>query len=416
MVTESKNQLVIDDKYLSLLGYPPEGITNTVSDSGQVIPGNTQQHVISSELPAVINSGGGRLINSGGGGGNAAVDSPNAANGFAFSIDDQHRLHRQPQPPHIDGGVAINDYAKSDYAAAGVVSSSSSAAGSVWPAAADTTKLTNFSLVSYVLANQLASALQLVKNLNAAVPSEHLLLYDLGLSADDHRSLLRHCYPVTNASALATSAAAASNVGVGGVSGPQTGEPPVRVVNLYNDAGSVSGGYNAYSVMPNLDAALNPSPVNVRCRLVKLDLVAIGFPSYVIDDAQMHAFRPLLIRDALRRWARTVLFVENSVRLRPNTANDLSELRRQVEASASGVKGWRTEPTMAVSSRTHLKMYEYFHTDDDNFKFLKMLSLDALLFTDTVRVNQRILLPWIKCALLPECIHPIGEYSRCCCC
>lgn len=275
-------------------------------------------------------------------------------------------------------------------------------------------KLTNFSVVSYVVASELAAAVQLVKNLNAAVPSEHLLMYDLGLNEDDQRTLQKYCYPIINSSLSAG----------GGYSHPSqrhhSTAGQARVGLNYAEAGVNEGTniYNSYSVVPNssnggLNVAFlgNGGSSPYKCWLIKFDAGTTGFPAYVIDDVQIHAFRPLIVRDALHRWAQTVLFLQNSVRLRPGVANELAELRHSVEASLSGVKGWCTEPTLAVSARTHQKMYEYFHTDDDNFKFLKMISLDAMFFVDRPVVNQRILLPWIKCALTPECIHPIGEWA-----
>lgn len=392
---ETKNQLVIDDKYLTLLGYPAEGVGNVVGVS------STDRDSVADKVMSSVR------LNSG-----AAISSaPTSAN------DER-------------------GYAKSDSGATPAVTQSAGAAAAAqWAASAagNAEKLSNFSLVSYVLANQLAAAVQLVKNLNAAVPSEHLLLYDLGLSAEDQRTMQKYCYSIMNASSLNALVAGTSSSSSSSSAVPlaaQHQQPPVRVMNLYHEAtgsSSSSGSYNAYSVIQNsnnINNIINSSqvagasiasapPPPFKCLLIKFDVVSYGFPSYVIEDAQMHAFRPLIVRDALRHWGRLVLFLDNSVRLRPSSGSDLAELRRQVEGSASGVKGWRTEPKMAVSSRTHLKMYEYFHTDDDNFKFLKMISLDAMFFADRPAVHQRILLPWIKCALVPECIHPIGEWKLC---
>lgn len=409
MVVEPKNQLVVDDKFLVLLGYPPEGVISSTSSSST----NTN--------PASAES-----LSS-----NGNAGSPNPASGGRTVVNLES---------DAGAGDAIrsrSNAAKSDYAGNSIVTLAA-AQSLLWPANAEKLTNFNFSLVSYVLTNQLASAVQLVKNLNAALPGEHLLLYDLGLSEDDQRVMQKYCYPITNSTSLnalsgTTSSASAPSAASAGFnqqpSQQQSAESRAspREVNFYNEAGAVNGAnsYNAYSVIQNSNNNNNLNLNNInnnnfsqvgstssfKCLLIKFDLVASGFPSYVIEDAQMHAFRPLIVRHALHRLSSSVLFLENSVRLRPNSAGELAELRRLVEAS--GVAGWRTEPTLAVSARTHQKMYEYFHTDDDNFKFLKMLSLDALLFVDRPAVNQRILLPWIKCALIPECIHPIGEFVFC---
>lgn len=146
--------------------------------------------------------------------------------------------------------------------------------------------------------------------------------------------------------------------------------------------------------------ALNAYCNNTKCSVIVYDLSV--FPAYVSDE-RMHAFRPLLIKDALNH-SKAILFIENNVRIRGLTAEHRAELFRR--ASESGVQGWTTR--LAVSSRTHPKMFEYFQTDDENFMFLPMVSMDAVLFVDSDLVNEKILLPWIKCTLTLECIHPIG--------
>ncbi|XP_075165032.1 uncharacterized protein LOC142237556 [Haematobia irritans] len=138
---------------------------------------------------------------------------------------------------------------------------------------------------------------------------------------------------------------------------------------------------------------------NSRCTVISYDLSV--FPSYV-SDQRMHAFRPIVIKDALMR-SKSILFTENYMRIR-GTRRDLNELKKQLHLV--GVLGWNT-PT-AVSTRTHPKMFDYFQTDADDFIFLRMVDLDAVLFEDNDFVNEKILLPWIKCALTLECLDPIG--------
>lgn len=137
-----------------------------------------------------------------------------------------------------------------------------------------------------------------------------------------------------------------------------------------------------------------------RCTVISYDLSV--FPSYVADQ-RMHAYRPIVIKDALMR-SKSILFAENYMRIR-GSSRDLYDL--QTKVAETGVLGWNT-PT-AVSTRTHPKMFDYFQTDADDFFFLRMVDLDTVLFVDTIFVTEKILLPWIKCALTLECIDPIGE-------
>lgn len=197
----------------------------------------------------------------------------------------------------------------------------------------------NFSVVTYTQSGEVASTILYAQNVATKLPSEQLMIYDLGLSESDLHTLQAFC---------------------------------------------------------------NSS----RCSVITYDLSSL--PSYVTDE-NMHAFRPIIIHDALAR-SRTILFTENSVRLR-NSGKELAEIRTKTE-NTSGVMGWTTQ--QAVTSRTHPKMFDYFDTDSDNFQFLPMVSLDFVFFVSTPAVNDKIMLPWVRCMLTPECLHPIGAQSAGC--
>lgn len=194
----------------------------------------------------------------------------------------------------------------------------------------------NFSIVTYVQNGQAASAILLSQNIATKFPFEYLLIYDLGLSDDEARSLSAYCN-------------------------------------------------------------------NSKCSVISYDLTV--FPSHVTDQ-RMHAYRPLVIKDALTR-SKTILFAENYIRIRGNV-NDLNSLKTK----SNGVLGWTTRK--AVSTRTHPKMFDYFETDSDDFLFVRMVGLDSVFFTDSQIVNEKIMLPWIKCILTLECIDPIGAQSGGC--
>lgn len=68
----------------------------------------------------------------------------------------------------------------------------------------------------------------------------------------------------------------------------------------------------------------------------------------------------------------------------------------------------------AVSSLTHKKMFEYFHTEADNFLFLQMVDLRRLLVVNTDKTHRETMLPWVQCALTRDCVHPIGAQDAGC--
>ncbi|XP_055596646.1 uncharacterized protein LOC129746793 [Uranotaenia lowii] len=197
----------------------------------------------------------------------------------------------------------------------------------------------NFSVVTYTLPGEVASTILFAQNIALKLPTEQLLIYDLGLAEAELHTLQAFC---------------------------------------------------------------NSS----RCTVITYDVSAL--PSYITDE-NMHAFRPIIIHDALIR-AKTILFTENLVRLRAS-AKELSEFRIKTE-NGSGVTGWATR--QAVTSRTHPKMFDYFDTDADNYLFVRMVALDFVFFSSTPLVNDMVMLPWVRCMLTPECLHPIGAQSGGC--
>ncbi|XP_018324426.1 uncharacterized protein LOC108736477, partial [Agrilus planipennis] len=147
-----------------------------------------------------------------------------------------------------------------------------------------------------------------------------------------------------------------------------------------------------------------------RCQVITYSLTE--YPSHV-EDEDSHAFRPLIIQDALQK-AGAILFVECDRRLNKHvTTSTVLNLYDYVVGN-SGIMTWPLPSKNAVSSRTHKKMFEYFHTDADNFLFLEMVSADSLLIVNTKDIHHNVMLPWVQCALIQNCIHPIGAQSAGC--
>lgn len=148
--------------------------------------------------------------------------------------------------------------------------------------------------------------------------------------------------------------------------------------------------------------------LNSACNTTKCIIITYDFsplPSYILDDNKMHAFRPIIIQDALQR-SKIILFIENNIRIHGSN-NELNNLIRKTELN-SGILGWTTS-RQAVSSRTHPRTFYYFQTDADSFLFLPMVSMDFVIFVNNNKIINDIMLQWIKCTLTLECIHPIGK-------
>ncbi|RZF44896.1 hypothetical protein LSTR_LSTR004521 [Laodelphax striatellus] len=145
---------------------------------------------------------------------------------------------------------------------------------------------------------------------------------------------------------------------------------------------------------------------NSHCIVINFDLNA--FPSFVSDD-KLHAFRPLIIQDALNR-AGAILYLACDQRLVTSSINQLIE--KAVSSPGTGVVTWATKH--AVTSLTHPRMFDYFSSSDDAFFFLPMVDVDRLLVYNTHTVHWKLMLPWVQCALIRDCIIPIGAQSAGC--
>lgn len=80
----------------------------------------------------------------------------------------------------------------------------------------------------------------------------------------------------------------------------------------------------------------------------------------------------------------------------------------------SGIMTWPLLSKNAVTSLTHKKMFDYFHTEAESFLFVQMVSADLLIIINTLDIHKYIMLPWVQCALTQDCIMPIGAQSGGC--
>lgn len=147
---------------------------------------------------------------------------------------------------------------------------------------------------------------------------------------------------------------------------------------------------------------------STRCTILPFDLEI--FPSHVSEDVS-HAFRPLIIQDALNRVG-GVFFLECNLRfLKPVKFSLKAPLGTNTQ-KGNGIIAWTTR--QATSSLTHPNMFGYFQTTSENFLFLPMVEATKLLIYNTADIHYSIMLPWVQCALTEDCIFPIGAQSSGC--
>lgn len=140
---------------------------------------------------------------------------------------------------------------------------------------------------------------------------------------------------------------------------------------------------------------------STRCNVVHFDLSL--FPAHVEDD-RLHVYRPLVIQTALNTLS-SILYMDSNIRL---NSTDISKYL----FPKSGVLTWPTRH--AISSLTHPKMYEYFHASAENFFFLPLIEASYIVIRNTKEIRDKVMLPWVQCALTRDCICPIGAQSAGC--
>ena len=96
-----------------------------------------------------------------------------------------------------------------------------------------------------------------------------------------------------------------------------------------------------------------------------------------------------------------------------------------------GIAAWRMKENRPTTSMTHPNMFGRLHVwpskdapstgdtkpyntikkDDEiieSYRFQHMVDMQGLLMYNTQNVRDDLMIPWIKCALTPDCIEPIG--------
>ncbi len=83
--------------------------------------------------------------------------------------------------------------------------------------------------------------------------------------------------------------------------------------------------------------------------------------------------------------------------------------------SKSGVLAWPMDGNnVPTSSRTHPGMFAKLGSSAEDFNFQHMVDLRALLVYNLPNVHMKLMGPWVKCALMEECLDPVGAQSTGC--
>ncbi|XP_037279235.2 uncharacterized protein LOC119172285 [Rhipicephalus microplus] len=132
------------------------------------------------------------------------------------------------------------------------------------------------------------------------------------------------------------------------------------------------------------------------------------YPAHV-SNLKIYAYRPIIIQELVRESG-GVLWVEPDYQL-----TSAPDPRRVVgRALREGLAApWSSQP-QPTSALTHLGMFEFLRAPREHFFFQRMVDPSVLLLFDSPQVRGRLMLPWVRCALVADCITPVGAQSTGC--
>ncbi|XP_014612603.1 PREDICTED: uncharacterized protein LOC106791474 isoform X3 [Polistes canadensis] len=151
-----------------------------------------------------------------------------------------------------------------------------------------------------------------------------------------------------------------------------------------------------YLALLGLDGQTSTTPLSLKPQNVTV-------VTLIRPGSEQHAYG--FVRNTALNALGSILFMDSNVRL---NSSDVSKYL----FPKSGVLTWPTRH--AISSLTHPKMYEYFHASAESFFFLPLIRASHIVIRNTKDIREKVMLPWVQCALTRDCICPIGAQSAGC--
>lgn len=92
------------------------------------------------------------------------------------------------------------------------------------------------------------------------------------------------------------------------------------------------------------------------------------------------------------------------------TTGEISHLVNRAEKE--GIVSWTiNQPTSAL---THPRMFDCFNTKQEKFFFHRMVQPNHIILYNINSIHFGVMFHWVKCALVPNCIAPIGAQNSGC--
>ena len=185
--------------------------------------------------------------------------------------------------------------------------------------------------------------------------------------------------------------------------------------------------------------SLNEMCNSTQCQVSEFKFT--NWPNHV-KDLKLQAYRPILIQLGLRE-STTVLWMDIDTRI---VVSNIKPMMDKVKTSF--ILTWPEQPVLKdglsngatpTTALTHPRMFEYFpQTQKEDYEFQHMITGKCILFNlgpavqiDTALKNSShssegglnsdppplissLMVPWLKCILIEDCVNPIGAQSTGC--
>lgn len=126
------------------------------------------------------------------------------------------------------------------------------------------------------------------------------------------------------------------------------------------------------------------------------------YPSHVHSQS-FGSYIPICIQESLKEFGAVIWSDPHEYFLTKDISLVLTPAKR------SGILAWTIDD--ATSTITYPKMFTFFEEKPENFYFHRAVKTSHLILYNTDFVQNNIMLPWIKCALIEECISPTGSQN-----
>ena len=136
------------------------------------------------------------------------------------------------------------------------------------------------------------------------------------------------------------------------------------------------------------------------------------YPPHV-SNLQLNAFRPIIIHEILDISGSIIWLNIDHLPLSSEKAS-----KAFIASKGSGIYSWtfdhETLGQLPTTSLTHPKMFEMLRLKRESYYFHRMINPASLIILNYPHIHNDLIIPWVKCSLVLDCINPIGAQSTGC--